>query len=571
MEIIIFLAVVVAVAWFGSQVIFKRLNKAQNRINNLFIQNHKEVHPAAIFTVAQNEEEDLPDFQPLLTKSVEHKQAKEWNDALSCLDQAYQLAAGFPAEYCEGAYLRLPYYLQLAGKNDEAWRWLNNLSNGVVPHRGDQPCGLENNIFWRLKVEDKKRLFLEKEKRFKEALRWRCTSIYLSAVTQFKLAKELPDGESRAIPYGIPALTETLAKPVEKANLKPELAEKLASRLFFNASNVKSDTHALVEFINVATEISDLIKLYSETQDDYERKSNLQQLQTKSVEDKQANELNENAFSNRGRKIVKTISGRMLWEEGYGTGENQGMSSPVPRWFVDFRSEGRLRVNCMTQATLYFRDDGHLFSVNKQWWPTKPLENANIEDTEGFWENVYKSEKVSVNYDEIWEACEYVPDPDCPDKHNIWRVAAGCRRSGRFFYTAKRKTAKQYLEGPDENIRWIYSEIFDQFTEAYEERYQKRINDTTIRRMEAEEYSRKHTKTFEFNFNFNDFIAERPTIDHYAVLGISREAGPREAKQAYWNLARQYHPDLNPNDSAAEEKFKCISVSYQEIMKQFGN
>ena len=91
----------------------------------------------------------------------------------------------------------------------------------------------------------------------------------------------------------------------------------------------------------------------------------------------------------------------------------------MPRWFVDFRSEGRLRVNCMTQATLYLRDDGHLFSVNKHWWPTKPLENANIEDTESFWINVYKSEKVSVNYNEIWETCEYVPDSNCSDKKNI--------------------------------------------------------------------------------------------------------------------------------------------------------
>ena len=150
-------------------------------------------------------------------------------------------------------------------------------------------------------------------------------------------------------------------------------------------------------------------------------------------------------------------------------------------------------------------------------------------------------------------------------------MAAGCRRSGRFFYSARKKTAKQYLEGPDENIRWIYSEMFDQFTAAYEERHQKRIKETIERNREAEEFSRKHAKTFEFNFSFNDFISEKPIVDHFAVLGISREAGPREAKQAYWNLARRYHPDLNPNDSAAEEKFKCVSVSYQETMKRFNN
>ena len=149
-------------------------------------------------------------------------------------------------------------------------------------------------------------------------------------------------------------------------------------------------------------------------------------------------------------------------------------------------------------------------------------------------------------------------------------MAAGCRRSGRFCYTAKRKTAKEYLEGPDENIHWIYSEKFDQFTEAYEERYQQRAKDTMKKNQEDEEYRRKNTKTFEFNFNdfnFRDFISDKPTVDHFAVLGVDKKSGPREIKRAYWSLARQYHPDLNPNDSEAEEKFKCISVSYQELMK----
>ena len=164
MEILVFLLVVATAAWFVSQLIAKRLVKTRSRANNPFIPDYKDERPSAVFTVTEDdEEEDLPDFQPLLTKAVEYKQDKEWDKALSCLDRAYQLAAAFPPEYCEGAYLRFPYYLQLAGKNDEAWKWLNNLSNGVVPHRGDQPCGLEMNIYWRLKVEEKMRLFLEKE------------------------------------------------------------------------------------------------------------------------------------------------------------------------------------------------------------------------------------------------------------------------------------------------------------------------------------------------------------------------------------------------------------------------
>ncbi len=50
--------------------------------------------------------------------------------------------------------------------------------------------------------------------------------------------------------------------------------------------------------------------------------------------------------------------------------------------------------------------------------------------------------------------------------------------------------------------------------------------------------------------------------DYYEVLGVSRNASDKEIKQAYRKLARQYHPDVNPNNKAAEEKFKEISEAY---------
>ena len=45
-------------------------------------------------------------------------------------------------------------------------------------------------------------------------------------------------------------------------------------------------------------------------------------------------------------------------------------------------------------------------------------------------------------------------------------------------------------------------------------------------------------------------------IDYYKVLGIPKTATANDIKKAYRKLARKHHPDLNPNDKEAEQKFK---------------
>jgi molecular chaperone DnaJ len=66
--------------------------------------------------------------------------------------------------------------------------------------------------------------------------------------------------------------------------------------------------------------------------------------------------------------------------------------------------------------------------------------------------------------------------------------------------------------------------------------------------------------------------------DYYELLGVSRTAVVKDIRAAYRKLARKYHPDLNPGDKSAEEKFKQIQEAYEvlsdtkkrQVYDQFG-
>jgi len=53
--------------------------------------------------------------------------------------------------------------------------------------------------------------------------------------------------------------------------------------------------------------------------------------------------------------------------------------------------------------------------------------------------------------------------------------------------------------------------------------------------------------------------------DFYEVLQVSRDASDQELKASYRKMAMQYHPDRNPNNPTAEEKFKACSEAYQVL------
>src|SRR5437773_2599419 len=55
------------------------------------------------------------------------------------------------------------------------------------------------------------------------------------------------------------------------------------------------------------------------------------------------------------------------------------------------------------------------------------------------------------------------------------------------------------------------------------------------------------------------------TKDYYAILGVKKNASAEEIRKAYRKLARKYHPDINPGDKVAEEKFKEISAAHEVL------
>eukprot|EP01103_Thecamoeba_quadrilineata_P007530 TRINITY_DN17394_c0_g1_i1.p1 TRINITY_DN17394_c0_g1~~TRINITY_DN17394_c0_g1_i1.p1 ORF type:complete len:461 (-),score=123.37 TRINITY_DN17394_c0_g1_i1:113-1495(-) len=125
--------------------------------------------------------------------------------------------------------------------------------------------------------------------------------------------------------------------------------------------------------------------------------------------------------------------------------------------------------------------------------------------------------------------------------------------------------AARQIRSPKNPITYYTSEAYNNTTPSPNPSYSNPYPETPYNtaddsRKDSNTSTNPNNKT-----NNNAMPAKKPKVDYYEVLGIQKTATTSEVTKAYYKLAKRYHPDKNPDDPEAEEKFKLISEAYQVL------
>ena len=134
-----------------------------------------------------------------------------------------------------------------------------------------------------------------------------------------------------------------------------------------------------------------------------------------------------------------------------------------------------------------------------------------------------------------------------------------------------RQSFEEAFRDFDEHFR-DFDEMFSDFDEHFRKTFDEMFGEGTHEEFFSKQRNRKHSSSHSRgSYQQGSRGGSSYTYsgkDPCEVLGLKKNASSDEIKQTYRKLALKYHPDKNPGDKAAEEKFKEIAAAYAELQRQ---
>ena len=163
----------------------------------------------------------------LLQQATAEKKSGNIKDAICTLHEAYREISRTSIDYTINTFLRLPLYLQLANRPDEAWREFNRLLVEGYPNqfRSSELLPMDHAVIY-----DKMRLFLQREHRCQAAVKFGIFSHLLWAIGLDKQSRR-QELRSHMAKYAIKAVLLELLKKAKKEASYPEIQELLDKQL----------------------------------------------------------------------------------------------------------------------------------------------------------------------------------------------------------------------------------------------------------------------------------------------------------------------------------------------------